>query len=65
MGKTYINNKPVIAPADRVTVAKLKELANVPANKRLYDKAGKVLDDRDVVDTDEAEFGVVPDWTRG
>ena len=65
MGKTTVNGKDVVTPMSEIKVSELKELADVPAHEKLYTKDGKVLDDRDVIPTDHAEYGAVTDWTRG
>lgn len=65
MGLTRINRQAIVTPSDRMEVAKLKELAGVPAHERLYDANGRVLNDREVVPTDDREYGSVGDWERG
>lgn len=65
MGAMKINNKTVVAPNDQITVREAKALANLPANHRLYDRSGKVLEENEVIDTNETEFGVVQEWERG
>jgi len=65
MGRTKVNQREVVTPLPRMKVAELKELALVPASDKLYDKTGRVLQDDEIVTTDDAEFGAVTDWTRG
>ena len=65
MGRTKVNQREVVTPMPRMKVAELKELALVPTKDKLYDKTGRVLRDDELVNTDDAEFGAVTDWTRG
>lgn len=65
MGKTVVNEKAVVTPGSEMKVSDLKELADVPEHEKLYTKDGRVLDDNEVVPTNDAEYGAVTDWTRG
>lgn len=65
MGRTLVDGKPIVTPGALVKVSELKQLAQVPAQEKLYSKDGQVLDDDAVVPADHAEYGVVTDWTRG
>lgn len=65
MGKTRINNREIVAPADQMPVRELKELAGIPAHEVVYDQAGQVLDNNQIVPTNEAQYGSVTDWVRG
>lgn len=65
MGMTKVNQKSIVTPFAEMEVAKLKELAGVPAHERLYDATGRVLNDNEVVPTEEQEYGAVGDWERG
>lgn len=65
MGKTIVDGRPVVTPASEMRVSDLKELANVAPSEKLYTPAGQVLRDEEVVRTDDARFGVAPDFERG
>ena len=65
MGKVIINNRETVAPAAEMQVKDLKELAEVPAHEKLYTPDGLVLDDDEVVPTEDARYGAIPDWDRG
>ncbi len=66
MGLPRINNQTVVTPADRMIVAELKSLGEISELERLYDlQSGRVLDDAEVVDTRDAEYGSTTDWERG
>ena len=65
MGLTKVNQRAVVTPANEMQVATLKELAGVPAHERLYDATGRVLNDLEVVSTQDQEYGAVGDWERG
>ena len=65
MGKVNINNRDLVAPAAEMSVKELKELADVPAHDKLYTQDGRVLDDNEVVPTEDARYGAVTDWERG
>ena len=66
MGLPKINNQTVVTPADRMSVAELKSLGEISELERLYDlQSGRALDDAEVVDTRDAEYGSTTDWERG
>jgi hypothetical protein len=66
MGMTRLNDKQVLAPTREMKVEDLKALAGIPKHEVLYEpKSGRVLQDHDVVPTEEADYGVVADWQRG
>ncbi len=66
MGMPKINNKPIITPSDEMTVADLKQLAEISELEQLYDlKSGRVLANDEMVDTREAAYGSTTDWERG
>jgi len=66
MGLTRINNNPVVAPTAEMTVRDLKRLAGISELERLYElDSGRVLNDTEVIDTNETEFGATLDWERG
>lgn len=65
MGKVNVNNREIVAPAAQMRVDELKELADVPAHEKLYTPDGRVLADDEVVPTEDARYGAIPDWDRG
>lgn len=65
MGKVKVANREIVAPAAEMKVSDLKELANVPPHEKLYTPDGQLLNDEEVVSTEEADYGVAPDWDRG
>ena len=65
MGKIRLNEQELEVPAPRIKVAQIKELALVPAKDKLYDESGRLLNDNEVVSTENTRLGVVNDWTRG
>jgi hypothetical protein len=65
VGKTIIDDKAIVTPASEAKVSELKELAGIPRHEKLYAKDGRILDDAEVVPTDHAEYGVIPDLERG
>ncbi|MEY3556873.1 MAG: hypothetical protein RLZZ580_2930 [Cyanobacteriota bacterium] len=65
MGKTRINNREIVTPAPQMPVRDLKELAGIPAHEVVYDQAGHVLDNNQIVPTDDTQYGSVTDWVRG
>lgn len=65
MGKTTVNGKEVVTPASKMKASELKELAGIPKKDKLYKKNGEVVDDNEVVPTDDQEYGAVTDWDRG
>ncbi len=65
MGKVNVNNREIVAPAAEMKVKELKELADVPPHEKLYTPDGRILDDNDVVKTEDARYGAIPDWDRG
>ena len=65
MGKVNINSREIVAPAAEMKVKELKELADVPAHEKLYAADGRILDDDEVVPTEDARYGAIPDWDRG
>ena len=65
MGKVNVNSREIVAPAAEMKVKELKELADVPAHEKLYSAEGRVLDDDDVVATQDTRYGAIPDWDRG
>jgi hypothetical protein len=66
MGLTKVNNREIVAPADQMRVADLKELANIPAHEKLYDiRDGHVFEDNDLISTSHRDYGATEDWERG
>ena len=65
MGKVNVNNREIVAPAAEMKVKELKELADVPAHEKLYSPDGRILGDDEVVKTEDARYGAIPDWDRG
>ena len=65
MGKLRINNNEHVTPADKMSVADIKQLAGIPQNERLYQKGGKVLDDQEIISTENADLGAATSWERG
>jgi hypothetical protein len=60
-----IDGRTVETTGSVIRVSRLKELARIPAWEKVYSKQGQILEDDDVVTTEQAEYGVVTDWTRG
>lgn len=66
MGLPKVNNKVIVTPKDRMTVIEFKRLADISKLERLYElQTGRVLEDVEVIDTREAEYGSTTDWERG
>jgi hypothetical protein len=66
MGLAKLNNRPIVTPSDKMTVAEFKRLAEVSALEKLYDlQTGRVLEETEQIDTREAEYGSTVDWERG
>jgi hypothetical protein len=65
MGLMKINGTPILAPASQMPVREIKALARIRIEERLYCVDGRLLDDDDVVPTDDQEYGSVTDWVRG
>jgi hypothetical protein len=66
MGLPKINGKAIVTSQDQMTVAAFKRVAEISALERIYDlPTGRVLEDTEVIDTREAEYGSTTDWERG
>ena len=66
MGLTKLNNKAIVTPKDRMTVAEFKRLGDVSELERLYElQTGRVLENNEVIDTRESAYGSTADWERG
>ena len=65
MGTVNVNNREIVAPSAEMKVKDLKELADVPAHEVLYGPGGRVLDDEEVVPTEDTRYGAIPDLDRG
>ncbi len=66
MGRLNLNDKPVVTPDETTTPAQLRELEELPANTRFYERrGGRVLDDNESIRTEGADLGVVESWERG
>lgn len=66
MGLPKLNNRVIVTPRDKMTVAEFKRLGDVSELERIYElDTGRVLDDADLIDTREAAYGSTADWERG
>ena len=65
MGKMKVGEKVVVAPASELSAAEVKKLGGVSNEAKLYDAEGNLLDDDEIVSTEETTYGVVTGWRRG
>ena len=66
MGLPKLNNKVIVTPKDRMTVAEFKRLGDVSELERIYElQTGRVVEDGELIDTREAAYGSTADWERG
>lgn len=66
MGQSKLNNRLIITPDDRMTVAEFRRVAEVSELERIYDlQTGRVLEDSEVIETAGHEYGSTSDWERG
>lgn len=62
MGLPKINNKVIVTPKDRMTVAEFKRLGDVSELERLYElQTGRVLENGELIDTWDAAYGSTAD----
>ncbi len=66
MGLPKLNNKIIVTPKDRMTVAEFKRLGDISELDRIYDlNSGRVLEDGELIDTRDAAYGATADWELG
>jgi hypothetical protein len=66
MGLMKINGQPVITPSNKMVVKEVKALAGIGPEEKLYRKNGQIIvDDKEIIETDDVEYGSVTDWVRG
>ena len=65
MGLPKLNNKVIVTPKDRMTVAEFKRLGDVCELERIYElQTGRVLENGELIDTRDAHT-VQPRIGRG